>query len=121
MRAHKDRDTAQGFRVSEDKEKDGVMEPAQAWVGRSEVSGWTFVDLRGSNKHLVCQQCDKRGQEMFVKYVTVQANGNSSALVVSVRDGGCLPHNGDDVGAPLGNRNWKGFPEIGGNRKNATK
>ncbi len=70
------------------------------------ISPWTYYDLRGSNKWLVCQKCDTKGQEMFIKHMTLVENKPSSTICVSVSCGGCLP--GDSPGAPIGNRNGKG-------------
>lgn len=70
------------------------------------ISTWTYYDLRGSNKWLVCQSCDKSGQEMFVKHMTLKKSGESSTICINVSCGGCLK--GDSPGAPMGNRNGKG-------------
>lgn len=69
------------------------------------ISPWTYYDLRGTPKWLICQKCERRGQEMFIKHMTLSKNGNSSAICVNVSCGGCL--SGDSPGAPLGNKNHR--------------
>lgn len=67
------------------------------------ISPWTYYDLRGTDKWLVCQDCDKKAQEMFAKHMTLSKNGNSSSICIKVSCGGCL--SGDSPGAPMGNKN----------------
>ena len=53
------------------------------------ISPWTYYDLRGSNKWLVCQDCERRGQEMFIKHMTLSKNGNSSAIEARISELKC--------------------------------
>jgi hypothetical protein len=69
------------------------------------ISAWTYYDFRGTDKWLVCQECERKGQEMFAKHVTLSKSGNSSSICIKVSCGGCL--NGDSPGAPVGNKNYR--------------